>query len=232
MISYIPERFLPVVKGLYYTIYPEMNPDFNPPANATGVHPENDAPHSLKDKHLSDATIVPDRNTMLDRLTDAHGRVAELGVNEGDFTKQIIDRLSLDELHLVDVWNSSRYDEGKMQQVRTRFADAIDDGTVEIHRKRSEEYLEAMPTDYLSFAYIDTSHGYQQTLTELELCREVVIDDGVIAGHDFCVGNPPRRNTYGVLPAVTEFCSDYQYRLSYLTLETHGHHSFALEKIR
>jgi hypothetical protein len=79
--------------------------------------------------------------------------------------------------------------------------------------------------------YIDTSHAYEQTVKELELCRHKVKSGGIIAGHDYCQGSIARSISYGVVQAVHEFCTTHDWEMVYLTLEDHMHWSYALSAI-
>jgi hypothetical protein len=71
--------------------------------------------------------------------------------------------------------------------------------------------------------YINSSHEYEATLAELRESQRAVADDGFIAGDDYKMVN-------GVIPAVHQFCVETDWRLAYLTLETHGRRSYALRK--
>jgi hypothetical protein len=64
----------------------------------------------LEPEHLARCELLPTRQEMLDRLPK--GSVgAELGVAQGEFTRDILDRVDPSLLHLVDVWkpSSARY---------------------------------------------------------------------------------------------------------------------------
>jgi len=226
----LPERVQPLAEGLYYTFRPNEQPQNNAASNAQDVYPDNEAPFSLPRKHLKNTTVVPDRYSLLDAVP-ADGRVAELGVNEGDFSEAILERTSPETLFLVDPWASQRYGEEKFQAVKERFADGRAADSVRLERVRSDTFLEDVEPGFLDWVYIDTTHSYEQTRTELVLAADAVRDDGIIAGHDYTAGNPPKCATYGVIPAVHEFCVSEGWEMRYITLETPGHNSFALTKL-
>lgn len=118
-----------------------------------------------------------------------------------------------------------------MEEVKTRYADQIADGPVELLPERPEVALERFEDGFFNWVYIDTTHTYEQTLKELKIGRRKVKPDGVIAGHDYCLGDVSGGRWYGVIPAVHEFCAEYGWKLTYLSLETHGHSSFAIERM-
>ncbi|WP_251923647.1 class I SAM-dependent methyltransferase [Salinibacter ruber] len=187
-------------------------------------------PNSLPENHISTLEVVSDRISLLNRLPEK-GRVAELGVDEGDFSEKIFTHNFPDKLYMVDVWASDRYNKSKMKKVKKRFSEEIKSGTASVIRSTSNEWLRKMDNDTLDWVYIDTSHTYEQTKIELQLSRKKVKINGLIAGHDYCSGNIPNQMNYGVIPAVHEFCVQYGWRIKYLTLETNGYRSFVLEKI-
>lgn len=198
-------------------------------ADEDEVAAEDAAPAELSERHLENTRVLPDRERLLEELP-AGAVVAELGVDEGDFARRIHAVTRPETLYLVDPWDTDRYHEGKMRRVEERFAREIEAGQVRVVRKRSEAALAEFPDGYLDWVYIDTTHLYAQTLKELELSRQKVKEGGLIAGHDYCVGNPSAALAYGVVPAVHRFCAEHDWELVFLTLETDGRRSFALRK--
>jgi len=45
--------------------------------------------------------------------------------------------------------------------------------------------LTRMPDEHLDWAYLDTTHQYDQTATELQLLKQKVKPGGIIAGDDW-----------------------------------------------
>ena len=152
----------------------------------------------------------------------------ELGVDKGDFSETILSITDPNQLFLVDIWESERYSEEKYAKIKEKFKT---EDEVSIIRERSEVALKDFDDDFFDWVYIDTTHSYEQTSEELEISRRKVKQGGVIAGHDYCVGNVSKRLPYGVISAVHEFCVRENWEMAHLSLETHGHWSFALEKI-
>lgn len=216
-----PNRLHPLLKGAYQTAFPEST-ESKPVRDRV-----NAVPHSLQKKHLNDVTTHPDREDMLTSMPQK-GTVAELGVDKGDFSEKILSTTNPAQLFLIDVWDSERYNEEKMRKVKQRFDN---DDRVSIIRERSGVALKEFEDDFFDWVYIDTTHSYEQTLKELNLSRRKVKEDGFIAGHDYCVGNASKGFSYGVIPAVHEFCVQENWRIAHLSLETGGHSSFALERI-
>jgi hypothetical protein len=185
----------------------------------------------LTSRHLRNAVLLPSRADLL-RALPKGGIVAEVGVDQGDFSQQILSIVQPDKLHLVDAWSSDRYHAGKGQSVEDRFGAQIADGTVEIHRGLSTDILPTFDDASFDWIYIDTGHGYALTAEELQLAFPKVKDTGSLAGHDYITANYEKDQRYGVVEAVHEFCVERDWELNYLTSETHQHRSFAISRIR
>lgn len=184
----------------------------------------------LKDKHLKNATLITNRQKLLE-LLPPNGIVAELGVANGDYTSQILKISQPKKLHLIDIWQSERYNEILFNNVRTKFAAELTIDKVEIHRKLSHEAAKDFSQQYFDWIYIDTSHCYNGTKKELEYYASKIRDGGFIAGHDYTMGNWNNQYRYGVMEAVHEFCVKYNWRFKYLTMDLSEGQSFAIERI-
>jgi predicted O-methyltransferase YrrM len=77
--------------------------------------------------------------------------------------------------------------------------------------------LQTFDNGYFDWVYIDTDHSYKLTRQELEICRDKVKDGGIIAGHDYHMGNWVEGHKYGVIEAVYSFCVDFEWEIIYLT---------------
>jgi hypothetical protein len=91
---------------------------------------------------------------------------------------------------------------------------------VELHRGDSLEALTGFPDGSLDTAYLDSSHEYQATLSELDLLSSKVRPCGWLMGNDYVPGCP-------VLAAVDESCRRTGHRISWLT-HNDRHPSFAI----
>jgi hypothetical protein len=219
----VPKRAYPLLRGAYASVF--YDPDRVKPPHRRGSVPE-----SLSEEHVEDAEVVPSRAEMLEAFPQG-GRVAELGTDGGKFSEKILSITDPDELYLIDVWGSTEYSDRSVEDVKARFAGQIADGTVVILPERPDAALERFEDGFFDWVYIDTTHTYEQTLNELQIAREKVKSDGVIAGHEYCLGDISEGRWYGVIAAVHEFCAEYEMKLRYLSVETYGYFSFAIERI-
>src|SRR5438128_2636692 len=72
-------------------------------------------------EHVRHLVSFRDRETLLDHLLKG-GVVAEIGVNEGEFSEKILSVCQPKKLVLIDVWASKRYHGGLFEKVKNRFA--------------------------------------------------------------------------------------------------------------
>ncbi len=89
----------------------------------------------------------------------------------------------------------------------------LGEGDVHIHNEFSTDWLNSIPDDYLDWAYIDSSHAFEQTLQELYLLERKVKKTGIVFGDDFY----PNENHqhHGVYQAVQKFTREAAYDLVY-----------------
>ncbi|MDA0348407.1 MAG: class I SAM-dependent methyltransferase [Verrucomicrobia bacterium] len=185
----------------------------------------------LQEKHMRNCQLVLNRSKLLERL-GKQNVVAELGVNRGEFSEEILAVTQPSLLHLVDIWESARYDKSLFTEVSLKFKKQIEDDRVRIHKKPSIEAAVDFPDDYFDVIYIDTDHSYQTTRGELLAYAPKLKSGGVIAGHDYKMGNWKKSYRYGVIEAVHEFCNMHNWELCYLTCEPLESQSFAIRRIQ
>jgi len=184
----------------------------------------------LAQQHVQNAKLLSNRSDLLERLPNG-GNVAEVGVDQGEFSDEILAKCQPAKLHLIDVWNTERYGLQKETEVKNKFKPQIETGAVEINKGFSTTVLPQFEDHYLDWVYIDSDHTYNTTAEELKIARTKVKHGGFICGHDYAIGNWRTHYRYGVIEAVHEFCVTYNWEIVYLTSEVHQHRSFALREI-
>jgi hypothetical protein len=184
----------------------------------------------LKQKNIQNLKTLLNREELLESLPQQK-IVAELGVDHGDFSELILKITSPQKLHLIDVWEGGRYHNGLNNIVETKFKKEIDNGLVEMNIGFSTSVLLDFPDKYFDWVYLDTDHSYKTTKEELAILKLKVKPDGIIAGHDYTIGNWVDHNRYGVIEAVNEFCVNEGWEIIYLTVESDHYRSFAIQKL-
>ena len=184
----------------------------------------------LAPKHVENCELVADRTELLKRLPK-NGVVAELGVDQGEFSARILEYCAPEKVTLVDLWGTRRYGEKKALGVQEKFKTEISSGKMEIVRSTSIAAAAQFENEMFDWVYIDTDHSYKTTKEELSCWAPKVKKTGFLAGHDHVMGNWKKRYKYGVIEAVQEFCISDNWRYSFLTADYTENNSFAISRI-
>ena len=171
--------------------------------------------------------IFPTRKQMISALPN-RGIVAEVGVQLGHFSRNILRQARPRRLHLIDCWQEHHDDldyphdgcpgdqaehNSNFAYVRQRFAAEIARGQVVLHRGYSAPMLQAFPDHYFDWVFIDANHSYEAVSEELATVLPKLKRGGVISGHDY-INTPHWKNlNYGVVEAVDEFCARHGWEL-------------------
>lgn len=188
-------------------------------------------PIELHTKHLANLRVVPSRVELLEAMPK--GLVcAEVGVAQGEFSRQILDIMQPTRLHLIDLWHpdSRRYAES-MRPALDRTRAEIDAGFVEVLRGYSWEQLASLEEQSLDWVYIDAAHDYESVTKDLASALPKMRQDGFICGHDYTRWSSKGIHRWGVVEAVNEFCLKHNWEIRFLTHEAHRHISYALTRI-
>lgn len=184
----------------------------------------------LQHKHIKNCELLLNRATLLSKLKK-RATVAEIGVAEGAFSKEILEIAEPHPFHLIDIWNSDRYHDGLLALIESKFTHQINNGTIKIHRDFSTNAAASFDNEYFDWIYIDTDHSYETTRDELIRYAPKVKTSGIIAGHDYSMGHWISSYRYGVVEAVHEFCVKHDWEVIYLTIEPIESQSFAIKRI-
>ena len=184
----------------------------------------------LAEKHVRNCELLLNRAKLLARLP-RWAVTAELGVDRAEFSEEILRVTQPQALHLVDLWNTDRYHDGLFESTKAKFALPIGAGQVHIHRQNSIQAAANFADGYFDWIYIDTDHSYETTAQELRHYAPKLKADGIIAGHDYTMGNWVSSYRYGVIEALHEFCVEHNWEFMYLTMDPFESQSFAIRRI-
>jgi hypothetical protein len=185
----------------------------------------------LEARHVANVRVVESRTRLLE-LLPRDAVAAEIGVSRGRFTASIMAANRPRKLHLIDVWATETYNQTLRARVEQRFATEIADGSVEINLGYSTQVGSTFPDAYFDWIYIDTDHSYETTRDELAIFEPKMKPGGIIAGHDYVMGNWRDSLKFGVIEAVHEFCITRGWELLHITTELTTNASFAIRKMR
>lgn len=148
----------------------------------------------------------------------------EIGVHKGDFSAVILDIVRPSKLYLVDPWkyeDSEVYEDawyggiakggqseldGRYESVMNRFNSHINAGTIQVHRKTSDEIADSFAQQYFDWVYIDENHLYEYVKQDLEIYFDKLKVGGYLTGDDYIEGN---WWDGGVMKAVDEFVKNF-----------------------
>lgn len=183
----------------------------------------------FENKHIEHLVSLVNREELLHRLPK-NAIVAEIGVHEGEFAEKILAITQPTKLILMDNWMLKSYP-GLFEKVGKKFAKEIGTEKIQIIRELSFTGIQMTTDAYFDWVYLDTEHSYNVTRRELELLRSKMKPGGIIAGHDYLIGNWNGGMRYGVIESVREFCLKYNWELLFLTHELKIPPSFAIREI-
>lgn len=137
----------------------------------------------------------------------------EVGVNRADHALQLLQRLNLSKLYLVDPYPMPRtdpYTEQDKEIARVKLSkyfsktEWIFQYSTAATRQIQEE---------LDFVYIDASHDYYDIRDDIQAYwRLVKPEEGILGGHDYYIGTV-RLDLMGVKLAVDEFVAQNNLKL-------------------
>lgn len=165
----------------------------------------------------------PSREPFVREVLGPGGVGAEIGVQRGDFTAVLLEHAAPRRLHLFDLWyelgpewhwgEGNRSTAAALAGVIERFERELGEGRVRLNIGDDLVQLETFPDGYFDWVYLDSSHLYGHTRSELELLTRKVGPDGVIAGDDWLPD--PEHPHHGVYRAVNELVAGGSHRLVY-----------------
>ena len=141
-----------------------------------------------------------------------NGIGVEVGVQQGYFSKVILDGWKCKLFYLVDIWqpqSSETYNDIANVATEVQISNLKDTihqlsshwNRIRIIQLLSSEASRLFDLESLDFVYLDANHSYEGCKKDLELWYPKIKTGGVIAGHDY-------PSWPGVKQAVDEFFKD------------------------
>lgn len=162
---------------------------------------------------LADCQLLPNRYALLDKLPQG-GVMAEIGVDRGDFSEQILLRCKPDRLHLFDI-DSTRLQNsavlGEIDRVEPR---------IQMHVGDSSSNMSLMPDASFDMIYVDGDHAYDGVVRDIKASLPKIKPGGALIFNDYAVWSPVGMFHCGVARAVHEFCRDNPWKFRYMALQT------------
>lgn len=180
---------------------------------------------------IADLKVVPGRTELLERMP-RDAVVAEVGVADGELSRQILEVCRPRKLVLIDLWpeSSRRYGDEAMKRTLANVEAGVRDGVVEVRRGYSWDMLAQLPDASLDWVYIDAAHDYDSVRKDLRAALPRMKPGGIIAGHDYTRWSGRGLSRWGVVEAVNGFCVEHGWSMIHLTHESHRHISYAIQR--
>ena len=156
----------------------------------------------------------------------------EVGVAKGMFSREILD-WGVPFLYLVDLWENvpggyaelSAWSDGVHKKKLAHVLKHLDgyEDRYEILRGWSHVMCDKIEDGTLGFVFLDASHDYENVLRDLKCYWPKLVDNGMMAGHDWPLE--------GVERAVREFADEHDLEIHLLPVPGDpGDASFWLER--
>lgn len=166
----------------------------------------------LPPSKLEGCEVLNNRYTLIDRVTKG-GRIAEIGVDRGDFSLQLINRCAPEKLHLFDIDISRLVNPDILHELSS------ETGRVITHIGDSSLNMMRMPDGYFDAIYIDGDHRYEGVKRDIEASVSKLKKDGVLIFNDYTVWSASSMFHCGVARAVHEFCLNNPWKFRYIALQ-------------
>lgn len=162
--------------------------------------------------------IVPDtdRKDLADLFAAYdYTRGAEVGVESGRYSFELLTRIPGLHLYCVDAWMPYKgYREHvtntKLEGLYADARDRLRGKNVTFVRNWSVDAAREFADGSLDFVYIDANHDYKHVIEDLEAWVPKVRRGGMVAGHDYCGGRQRSGYVVEVVQAVKDFTKQHR----------------------
>ncbi len=146
------------------------------------------------------SNIRPSIKFMKEKFNGKLVEGAEIGVERGRNSENILKELNIEKMYLIDVWDNYKdiYIIWSLQNYNHVLRKFKNDKRVIIIKDYSECAVNNIKDNSLDFVYVDANHKYKYVYQDINLWYPKVKDGGIIGGHDICIPD--------VFKAVKEFC--------------------------
>ena len=180
-------------------------------------------PHSavLSDHHIKNCKMVTDRYSLIDKLgLNKDSKICEVGVFNGDYSKEIIRRINPTELFLVD-----------MNETPQLTNVIKENKCIKFFKGDSLSIMERFEDEKFDYIYIDADHTYNWAFNELNMAKKKLKKGGIIGCNDYIFYDHYANMKYGIVEAVNEFCIKNDFEIIYFALHVQMFCDVILRKI-
>lgn len=210
----------------------------------THPHPKTDHP-ALDQHHIRNARLYANRHYLIESLRPeiGHGKVAELGVAVGDFSKVMLHYLSPSQFvgfdiftmhHSAGHWGMTIEELLKGMTHRKYFEYNLRDyaEVLVVEEGDSVENLTRYPDNYFDLIYVDARHDYEGVRADTEVSRRKVRPGGILIFNDYLMWahGGGDHQPYGIVPVVNSLVVNEGYDVVAFALQQQMFCDIAIRK--
>jgi hypothetical protein len=183
--------------------------------------------------------IFDTRTDLVRNLVRSGGVIAEVGVLNGEFSKELIGILNPSRIYMIDQFegrcfsgdrdgnNGAIYDLNAAHSSLVEYAKL--NPAVTILKGDSSTLLDTLEANSLDMIYLDGDHEYEGCKKDVIASHRLLKPGGWLMGHDYTTNPIKALNNYvfGVKKAIDEFCCGYNQTIH--ALGNDGMVSFAIK---
>jgi precorrin-6B methylase 2 len=176
---------------------------------------------TLRQEHVDGARLMASRHDMLSVLEVPEGGViAEVGVEHGNFSLVLIERLKPREFHAFDLFPMSDQDGLRhVEWYRRRLESKLAPAQVRIYEGDSSTELAKRPDESYDLIYIDGDHTYEGVFKDAHVSLRKIKRDGLLVFNDYKMQDHFYNVPYGVVHVVNDLCVNHGFRMTHFALE-------------
>ncbi|MEM7679903.1 MAG: class I SAM-dependent methyltransferase [Pseudomonadota bacterium] len=182
-----------------------------------GLEPIPTKAPSIPQALIDTCKFISDRETMLEHLPQG-GKVLEIGVLHGVYTREILKRNKPKTLDLLDL------------SFDTLAEDVKNHESVTLYEGVSELILPQLEDGAYDWIYIDADHTYHGVQKDITLTMSKVKPGGYLVFNDFARINRDGYGTFGVHQAVCEFMVEHNWPMAFFCFQGEALYDVALKK--
>lgn len=172
-------------------------------------------------QQLKSASLHSSRYNMICEVIPQGVKCCEVGVQEGYFSKFLLDAIKPTMLYLIDI---------DISPIRSANPDLLANSCVTIIEGDSVECITTLK-ESLDFIYIDADHSYEGCKKDAEAATLKLKVGGHIVFNDYTLWSPIEFYDYGVPYVVGEILSSGKYEVSAFSLHPFLYNDIALKKV-
>lgn len=161
---------------------------------------------------LEGCEVLANRFALLDKVP-RHGVIAEIGVDRGDFSLEILTRCKPERLHLFDI------DISRLTNPDILAGLGSGSNRLKTHIGDSSANMGRMPEGYFDMVYVDGDHDYAAVRRDIAAILPRLAPGGAMVFHSYATWSAVSMYHSGVARAVHEFCLANPWKFRFLALE-------------